>query len=403
MSYTIKGQIRQTGIIKSINSESAPPPPPEFTNTLSFTLNNPAPVAGDLFGMRVALSGDRAIVGASYNDTGATSAGSAYIYDVTTGALLHTLNNPTLSEFEYFGWSVDIDDNRAIVGAVFGNSAGTAYIYDVTTGNLLHTLNNPSPAAGDRFAESVAISGNRAIVGARADDTGATDAGSVYIYDVTTGNLLRTINNPTPQTTDWFGVSVAIEGNSAIVGAALNDPGATDAGSAYIYDVTTGALLHTLNNPTPQTTDWFGGSVAISGNTAIVGAYSDNTGGTDAGSAYIYDVTTGNLLHTINNPTPEANDQFGGSVAISGNTAIIGNGNGVFIGAGGDNTGATDAGSAYIYDVTTGNLLHTINNPTPQASDQFGISVAIDEINVIIGARNNSIGPISAGSAYLYK
>jgi hypothetical protein len=187
----------------------------------------------------------------------------------------------------------------------------------------------------------VAISGNHAIVGTRGDNTGGTSAGSAYIYDVTTGNLLHTINNPTPVSDDLFGHSVAMSGDRAIIGAFRDDSGATSAGSAYIYDVTTGTLLHTINNPTPQTDDFFGISVAIDGNTAIVGAWSDNTSGTDTGSAYIYDVTTGALMYTLTNPTPQYRDYFGISVAISGNTAIVG--------ATGDNTGGTSAGSAYIY------------------------------------------------------
>jgi hypothetical protein len=344
MSYTIKGRLRQTGIIKSINSESALPAP-EFTNTLSFTLNNPTPEAIDFFGISVAISGDRAVVGAYLDNTGATSAGSAYIHDVTTGNLLHTLNNPTPQANDWFGYSVSISDNRAIVSAHANDTgapnAGSAYIYDVTTGNLLHTLNNPTPQTDDNFGYSVAISGNHAIVGAQRDNTGAPNAGSAYIYDVTTGNLLHTLNNPTPQLSDQFGYSVAISDNRAIVGAYLDNTGATSTGSAYIYDVTTGNLLHTINNPTPQLSDQFGQSVAISGNTAIVGAYLDDTGAENAGSAYIYDVTTGNLLHTINNPAPELNDQFGKSVAIDSTTIVVG----AYL----DNTGATSTGSVYIY------------------------------------------------------
>jgi WD40 repeat protein len=265
----------------------------------------------------------------------------------------------------------------------------------VTTGNLLHTINNPTPQSGDYFGYRVAISGNTAIVGAHQTDTVANGTGSAYIYDVSTGNLLHTLNNPTPQTDDYFGVSVSISGDRAIVGASSDNTGLQNAGSAYIYDVTTGALLHTINNPTPQIDDYFGNSVAIDGNTAIVGAYKNDVGWADAGSVYIYDVTTGALLHTINNPTPQYRDSFGYSVAISGNHVIVG--------AYDDITGGTNAGSAYIYDVTTGALLHTINNPTPQANDRFGYNVAIDGINVIVGAYSDDTGATDAGSAYIYK
>ncbi len=192
------------------------------------------------------------------------------------------------------------------------------------------------------------------------------------MFDAMTGALLHTLNNPTPTSGSGgpggFGCSVAISGNTIVVGAYWNDTGATDAGSAYVFDATTGALLHTLNNPTPAIEDYFGGGIAISGNTVVVAAPRDDTGATDAGSAYVFDATSGALLRTLNNPTPEIGegegDVFGASMAISGNTVVVG--------ASGDDTGATDAGSAYVFDATTGALLHTLNNPTPEIGDGFG-------------------------------
>jgi Ca2+-binding RTX toxin-like protein len=338
------------------------------------------------------------IVGAHFDDTGASDAGSAYIYDVDTGNLLFTLNNPTPENNEEFGSNVAIDGNYAIVGAHVDNTgasgAGSAYIYDINTGNLLFTLNNPTPASADQFGFSVAIDGDYAVVGARLDDTGGTNTGAAYVYDTTTGNLLHTFNNPTPSSFDLFGHSVAIDGDYAVVGAYLNDIGASGAGSAYIYDVTTGNLLFTLNNPTPENSDHFGFSVAIDGGYAIIGSNQENTGATSAGSAYIYDVTTGNLLFTLNNPTPNNGDFFGYSVAVDGNYAVVGTTN--------DDTGATSAGSAYIYDVTTGNLLFTLSNPIPGNFDHFGTSVAIDGNIITIGTLEDDTVGLNAGAVYTY-
>ncbi|TBR08386.1 MAG: hypothetical protein EPO62_06790, partial [Candidatus Nitrosotenuis sp.] len=120
------------------------------------------------------------------------------------------------------------------------------------------------------------------------DDAGATDAGSAYLFDATTGALLRTFNNPAPASGDQFGHGISISGNSILIGAYQDDAGATDAGSAYLFDATTGALLHTLNNPTPVSNDSFGNSVSISGNSIIIGAYQDDAGASNAGSAYLF-------------------------------------------------------------------------------------------------------------------
>ena len=352
--------------------------------TLSSTLDNPNAYdtsVFDLFGWSVAISGDYAIVGA-YNedDAGGTSSGKAYIFDVTTGSLVHTLDNPNAyasSSGDQFGYSVAISGNNAIVGAPFedealGNSqSGKAYIFDVTTGSLVHTLDNPNAyntSLSDRFSESVAISDDYAIVGARSeDDAGGNSSGKVYIFDVSTGSLVYTLDNPNAydiSAGDNFGYSVAISDNYAIIGASFeDDAGGLSSGKAYIFDVTTGNLLHTLDNPNAyntSATDEFGYSVAISGNNAIVGArLEDDAGGSNSGKAYIFDVITGNLLYTLDNPNAydtSAGDQFGWSVAISGDYAIVG-------AYGEGDTGGISSGKSYIFEIVnpTGTTLSPVD------------------------------------------
>jgi hypothetical protein len=333
---------------------------------LAQTFNNPTPASSDFFGDSVAISGNNALIGASGDDTDGDNAGSAYLFDITTGTLLQTFSNPTPAGGDFFGISVAISGNNALIGAsgddTDGDNAGSAYLFDITTGTLLQTFNNPTPASFDSFGFSVAISGNNALIGASGDDTGGDNAGSAYLFDITTGTLLQTINNPTPGGDDSFGLSVAISGNNALIGAPGDDTGGVDAGNAYLFDITTGTLLQTFNNPTPARFDSFGNSVAISGNNALIGAYQDETGGADAGSAFPFDLTTGSP------PQPKP-------------------------------------GSAYLFDITTGTLLQTINNPTPGGDDNFdsfGNSVAISGNNALIGAPRDATGGGDAGSAYLY-
>ena len=357
--------------------------------------------------------------------TAIAKAGGVY----PTVALLHTLNNPNVSgaygvdpNGDQFGRSVAISGNYAIVGATQeempgsgDNASGMAYIFNVTTGARIHTLNNPNAygtGAFDEFGRSVAISGNYAIVGtSNEDDAGGDESGKAYIFNVTTGALVHTLNNPTAYGTsgiDVFGTSVAISGNYAIVGASLeDDAGGNSSGKAYIYNVTTGAIVHTLNNPNAygtSTNDYFGSSVSISDNYAVVGAYAeDDAGGTDSGKAYIFNVTTGALVQTLNNPTAygtSAGDQFGGPVAISGNYAVVG-------AYQEDETSRLSSGKVYIFNVTNGLLLHTLTNPNAfgtSANDQFGISVAISDNYVIVGANlEDDNNGLSAGKSYIYE
>ncbi|CCI05054.1 Quinoprotein (fragment) [Microcystis aeruginosa PCC 9443] len=134
----------------------------------------------------------------------------------------------------------------------------------------------------------MSLSGTLALIGAYQDDTGASNAGSAYLFDTTTGNLLQTFNNPSPQFSDQFGKSVSLSGTLALIGTPADSTGASGAGSAYLFDTTTGNLLQTFNNPSPQLSDNFGNSVSLSGTLALIGAPSDNTGATKAGSAYLY-------------------------------------------------------------------------------------------------------------------
>ena len=317
-----------------------------------------------------------------------------------------------------------IDDDRRLtnisnVGFPDGTKKYTATIplvesFSTVGGALVHTLDNPnaySTSAGDQFGTSVTIDGNYAIVAAYAeDDAGGTVSGKAYIFNVTTGALVHTLDNPNAYSTsqsDNFGISVSISGNYAIV-AAYNedDAGGTFSGKAYIFNVTTGALVHTLDNPNAYSTsagDQFGYSVAISGNYAIVGAYAEaDAGGTFSGKAYIYNVTTGALVHTLDNPnaySTSLDDNFGESVAMSGNYAIVG----VPFEA---DAGGTQSGKAYIFNVTTGALVHTLDNPnaySTSSGDYFGYSVAISDNYAIVGAYlEDDAGGTTSGKAYIF-
>jgi len=260
------------------------------------------------------------------------------------------------------GADFDPDGDTLAITSVTTPPNGNAAI--IADGGLLQTFNNPTPEIGEQFGISVSINGNNVLVGATFDDTGGAFSGTAYLYDSTTGNPLQTIPNPTPESSDKFGESVSIDGNNVLVGAIGDNTGAVSAGSAYLFDATTGNLLQTFNNPTPITDDLFGTSVSIDGNNVLVGAFGDDTGASNAGSAYLFDITTcdddtsngGTASDGIceaetqifNNPTPETGGQFGESVSIDGNNVLVG--------AIGDDAGASNAGSAYLFDATTGNL-----------------------------------------------
>ena len=297
---------------------------------------------------------------------------------------------------DQFGLSVSLSGNRALVGSRFdddnGNNSGSAYIFDVTTGNFLQKLTPPDGAAGDQFGISVSLSDNRALVGSRLDNDNGANSGSAYLFDVTTGNLLQKLLAPDGAADDRFGFSVSLSGNRALVGSFLDDDNGTNSGSAYLFDVTTGNFLQKFTPPDGAEFDRFGTSVSLSGNTALVGRFGDEDNG--SGSAYLFDVTTGNLLQKLTAPDGAEFDRFGRSVSLSGNMALVG----AYL----DDDNGTNSGSAYLFDVTTGNLLQKLKASDGAADDRFGFSVSLSGNMALVGSRLDDDNGSNSGSAYLF-
>jgi len=290
-----------------------------------------------------------------------------------------------------------------------------------------HKLLASDAQPDDWFGYTVSISGDYAIVGATLEDGGIDDplidAGAAYIFQRTGDNTWGVgtkITAPDAQTGDQFGRSVSISGDYAIVGAAFEDGGIgdplIDAGAAYIFRRTgdnTWGVGTKITAPDAQTGDQFGKSVSISGDYAIVSATLEDGGTGDplsaAGAAYIFRRTGDNTWGVgtkIIAPDAQPNDQFGRSVSIiSGDYAIVG----AAFEDGGTGDPLIDAGAAYIFRRTGANTWGVgtkITAPDAQPNDRFGKSVSISGDYAIVGTFFEDGGtgdPLSAaGAAYIY-
>jgi hypothetical protein len=262
-------------------------------------------------------------------------------------------------------------------------------------------------AAGDFFGNSVAIKGDFAVIGAFADDIGSSNApGSAYIF-------IRSGTSWTQQTKltasdgdalDYFGYSVDISENYAVIGAFSDDVGANAAqGSAYVFirSGTSWTQQAKLTASDGAANDNFGKSVAISGDYAVIGANLDDVGAnTSQGSAYVFvrSGTSWTQQAKLTASDGAANEEFGNSVSLSGNYAVIG--------AYGDVIGANGSqGSAYIFhrSGTTWTQQAKLTASDGASADWFGYSVAISGDYVIIGAYGDDEGTnTEQGSAYVY-
>jgi len=380
--------------------------------------------ASDGFGESVSISsdGNTAIVGARWEDTPSTSAGSAYIFtrSGSTWAQQEKLTASDAQATDYFGMSVSIssDGNTAIVGAYLEDTggitnAGSAYIFTRSGSSWTQRakIQASDPEASALFGFSVSISddGNTAIVGARAVDTTASNAGAAYIFtrSGTTWSQQAKIQASDAAENDEFGTSVSIssDGDTAIVGAYKEDT-PVDSGAAYVFtrSGSTWSQQQKLEASDAQASAEFGFSVSISsdGNTAIVGARYDDTTATNAGSAYIFTRSGSSWSQQakIQASDPEENDYFGYSVSISsdGDTAIVS--------ARDEDTTATGAGSAYIFtrSGTTWSQEVKIQASDAGNTDRFGYSVSIssDGNTAIVGAKDDDSPATDAGSAYIF-
>jgi len=376
--------------------------------------------AGDLFGKSVAISGDgtTAIVGAWYEDTGGSQAGAAYIFtrSGTDWSEQAKILSSDTQAYGNFGRSVALsgDGNTAIVGsAVDLNTVGAAYIFtrSGTSWSEQAKIQASDKEAGDLFGYSVAISsdGTTAIVGAYYEDTGGSNAGAAYIFtrSGTSWSEQAKIQASDAGYGDEFGYSVSIsgDGTTAIVGARLEDTGGDNAGAAYIFtrSGTSWSEQAKIQASDVEAGDQFGYSVSISGDgtTAIVGAHFEDTGGVNAGAAYIFtrSGTSWSEQAKILASDVEAIDLFGWSVAISGDgtTAIVG--------ARAEDTGGAQAGATYIFtrSGTSWSEQAKIQASDVEAGDEFGyfVSISGDGTTAIVGAHYEDTGAGNAGAAYI--
>lgn len=287
----------------------------------------------------------------------------AYIYDIAGGNELLRLQGNDTSHNDLFGRSVALSEDYALVGA---NQAQAAYVFDAKTGNQIRKFSDPNapPTFGFGFGWKVALDGDIAVIGDLSDDTKGSDAGAAYIYRISTGQLIRTLY-PTASSPilDQFGWGVDIQGDTLVVGAPGTD---FSAGAAFVYSASTGSLLHTL---TPNESGrGFGKEVAIADDLVMVGK-SDLSG---HGAAYLFDLNTGELLRKFTSPHPENDALFGDSISFDGERVLIGS-------WGEYHEDNYWVGSAYLFDVQTGNLLASwLPDELGLSSDYFGHSVAMD-------------------------
>ncbi|MDA0244853.1 MAG: FG-GAP repeat protein [Chloroflexi bacterium] len=382
--------------------------------------------ATDLFGAAVAIDGDTIIVGAYGEDSNATgvngnqadnsadSAGAVYVFTRTAGVWSQQayLKASNTELGDQFGVTVSVEGDTVVVGAnnedsnatgVNGNQAdnsaslaGAAYVFTRTAGvwSQQAYLKASNTGAGDRFGR-VAISGDTVVVGAGLEDSNATGvngdqannlafaSGAAYVFTRTAGvwsqqAYLKASNTGAD---DYFGGTVAVEGDTIVVGAYQEDSSATgingdqannlaaQSGAAYVFTRTAGVWSQQAYLKASNTGggDWFGQDIAFSGDTIVVEAYGEDSNATgvngnqadnsatNSGAAYVFTRTAGvwSQQAYLKASNTEGSDEFSSAVAVDGDTIVVGaireDSNTTGINGSQANNSATDSGAAYIF------------------------------------------------------
>ena len=418
--------------------------------------------AVDQFGLSVAIAGDTVVVGAYLEDgstpgvnglvdEGAVNAGAAYVFvrSGTNWSQQAYLKAGQVTADDRFGTSVAIAGDTLVVGAFLedGSSpgvngpvdelapdSGAAYVFvrSGTTWIQQAYLKASNVTAYDQFGFSVGIAGDTVVVGANYEDSSApgvnaapvvlaSNAGAAYVFVRSGTNWIQQAYLKASQVTtqDWFGSSVAIAGDTLVVGAEQEDgsaPGvngpadelATKAGAAYVFvrSGTNWSQQAYLKAGQVTAGDRFGVAVAVAGDTVVVGARHEDgsapgvngpvdEGAPESGAAYVFvrSGTNWSQQAYLKASQVSAGDQFGISVAITGDTVVVG-ANGEDSTATGVNgpvdEGVIEAGAAFVFvrNGTTWTQQAYLKASQVSVSDFFGRSVAISGTTVVVGANS---------------
>ena len=386
---------------------------------------------GDSFSNSMGVDGGTAVVGAYERLTPSSRGkGSAYIFDrQPDGAwkqAAYLTGTETVGLFRY-GYSVDISGDTAVVGTkdtlLPFRGSGVVFVHERNKGGdnqwgEVKMLEASDASAVDQFGASVAIEGDTIIVGAIGASHVTNTDGAAYVFYRDHGGPdnwgeVKKLTASNAASGDQFGFSVAVDGDVAVVGANLGDKTPTawdewDVGSAYVFERHQGGTDNWgetayLIAPDYAKGDWFGRSVAVNGDTAIIGANQKTESAVRAGAAYIFSRSSvGGPWELTQKLSGEGNahDNFGGSVDIDGGFAVVGE----WLGDGAQ----PDTGIVHVYQKNAPGSSEAWTAVRRLAPSQtiggfFGRSVAVMGDTFLAGSELATGAKGSTGAVFVYQ
>lgn len=367
--------------------------------------------ARDRFGESVAVDGDTALVGARFDDDNGDLSGSAYVFARSRSNGRWSQQAKLVADdggpVDFFGNAVAVDGDTALVGSpTDGDGPGAAYVFERTDGSWTQRakLVASDGEVGDQLGWSVALDGDVALAGAFRDDDNGDRAGAAYVFERSDGSWGQRAKLVADDgaTRDKFGETVALDGDVALVGAPWDDDDGRQSGSAYVFERSGGSWRQVVQLAAADAdpNDFFGESLALDGTTALVGApRADDGDVVEAGAVYVFARSDGRWSQRAKLARSDGadNDSFGESVAIAGDTAVVG--------VPGDDGPTEDVGAAALFTRSDGAWTHEADLTASDGDhlDYFAQSVALDGDAAVLGTSYDDEAGNRSGSAYVFE
>jgi hypothetical protein len=313
---------------------------PAFADTELAKLTASDGAAGDRLGRYVALQGQTALVGASWDQDTGFESGSVYVFEQVEGIWLEQdkLRAADTVEDDEFGHAIALSGDWAVIGAPgvdepgVGVDVGAVYFYHYEGGSWVeHSKHFPSDGeVGDFFTfAGIALEGDLAVIGSVHDDDAGASSGSAYVFRNVEGTWVEEakLTASDAAASARLGFQVDISNGKVVVGAPRDAEDGFEAGAAYVFEQIEGTWTEVakLTADDGAASAFFGYTVAMENDTIVVGAYGRDDVGTDSGGAYIfhYDGLNWTQAQKLDYPELAAYDRFGYAVDIQGGKVLV--------------------------------------------------------------------------------